>query len=61
MDAFEENLQTFNGSINGPEMRESLYRCFLIISTEIRDYSAQIQTANSKIKKLEGEVQNGNV
>lgn len=54
MDAFEENLQTFNGTIYGYEMRDALYRCFSILDVEIRDYSNKIQDAVSKIKKIEG-------
>lgn len=55
MDAFEENLQTFNCTIYGAEMRDSLYRCFSLLKTEISDYSDKIQEASRKIIELEGE------
>lgn len=54
MDAFEENLQTFNGTIYGLEMRESLHKCFELIRVEISNYSEKIQKISDRINALEG-------
>lgn len=61
MDAFEENLRSFNTTTRGTEMREALYRCFDLIRVEVNDYSKKIQEANSKITELERGGQNGDV
>lgn len=53
MDAFDEKIQTFNGTIYGTEMRESLYDCFGLLYTEIKRYSQKIQEASDRIRKLE--------
>lgn len=53
MDAFEDNLRTFSGSNNGPEMRDALFRCFELIRVEISTYTDKIQDASAKIRKAE--------
>lgn len=54
MDSFEENLQTFNSTIYGAEMRDSLYRCLDLIYSEIQFYDKKIRESSDKIRELEG-------
>lgn len=53
MDAFEENLQTFGSTVSGPEMKESLRRCFDLIYVMMTTYSSKLKSMDDKISKLE--------
>lgn len=54
MDAFDDNLQVFNSTIYGSEMKDALYRCFELIRVEIDYYSSMLAEIESKISMAEG-------
>lgn len=54
MDAFEVDLQTFNTTIYGTEMRKSLYNCFELIRISIQYHANKLKNIEQKINQLEG-------
>lgn len=53
MESFESDVQLFESTIYGIEMRDALGRCFSFLYNTIETYTEKIREINSKITSLE--------
>lgn len=53
MDAFEENIQTFNNTIYGSEMKDAMFRCVSLLYATINYYALKLGDIKIKIENAE--------
>lgn len=59
MNSFESDVQIFESTLYGWEMKDSLSKCFRFLYNNIETYGEKIQEMKEKITSLEGGNQNG--